>query len=48
LGLRDREIVIEHPDGARIVGARIDAKDGSGRVVGAVNVFREKCRWWTA
>jgi PAS domain S-box-containing protein len=44
LGLRDQEIVIEQPDGARIVAiVNIDAiKDGSGRVVGAVNVFREK------
>jgi PAS domain S-box-containing protein len=44
LGLRDQEIVIEQPDGARIVVlVNIEAiKDGSGRVVGAVNVFREK------
>jgi PAS domain S-box-containing protein len=44
LGLRDQEIVIEQPDGARIVAlVNIDAiKDDSGRVVGAVNVFREK------
>jgi PAS domain S-box-containing protein len=44
VGLRDQEIVIEQPDGARIVAlVNIDAiKDGSGRVVGAVNVFREK------
>jgi PAS domain S-box-containing protein len=44
VALRDQEIVIEHPDGARIVAlVNIDAiKDDSGRVVGAVNVFREK------
>src|SRR5882672_3987250 len=43
-GLRDQEIVIEQPDGARIVAlVNIAAiKDSSGRVVGAVNVFREK------
>jgi PAS domain S-box-containing protein len=44
VALRDQEIVIEQPDGARIVAlVNIDAiKDDSGRVVGAVNVFREK------
>jgi PAS domain S-box-containing protein len=44
LGLRDQEIVIEQPDGARIVAlVNIEAiKDSAGRVVGAVNVFREK------
>jgi PAS domain S-box-containing protein len=44
VGLRDQEIVIEQPDGARIVAlVNIEAiKDGSGLVVGAVNVFREK------
>jgi PAS domain S-box-containing protein len=43
-GLRDQEIVIERPDGARIVAlVNIEAiKDDSGRVLGAVNVFREK------
>jgi PAS domain S-box-containing protein len=43
-GLRDQEIVIERPDGARIVAlVNIAAiKDNAGRVVGAVNVFREK------
>jgi PAS domain S-box-containing protein len=43
-GLRDQEIVIEQPDGTRIVAlVNIEAiKDPSGRVVGAVNVFREK------
>ena len=43
-GLRDQEIVIERPDGTRIVAlVNIEAiKDGSGRVIGAVNVFREK------
>ena len=43
-GLRDQEIVIERPDGTRIVAlANIEAiKADSGRVVGAVNVFREK------
>lgn len=42
--LRDQEIVIERPDGARIVAlVNIAAiKDSAGRVVGAVNVFREK------
>ena len=41
--LRDQEIVIERPDGARIVAlVNIAAiKDSAGRVVGAVNVFRE-------
>ena len=43
-GLRDQEIVIERPGGERIVAlVNIEAiKDHSGRVVGAVNVFREK------
>jgi PAS domain S-box-containing protein len=43
-GLRDQEIVIERPDGARIVAlVNIEAiKDSFGGVVGAVNVFREK------
>jgi PAS domain S-box-containing protein len=43
-GVRDQEIVIERPDGARIVAlVNIAAiKDSAGRVVGAVNVFREK------
>ncbi len=43
-GLRDQEIVIERPDGTRIVAlVNIEAiKADSGRVVGAVNVFREK------
>jgi PAS domain S-box-containing protein len=43
-GLRDQQIVIERPEGARIVAlVNIEAiKDSSGRVVGAVNVFREK------
>jgi PAS domain S-box-containing protein len=43
-GLRDQEIVIERPGGARIVAlVNIEAiKDSFGRVVGAVNVFREK------
>ena len=43
-GLRDQEIIIERPDGTR-VGALVNIaaiKDGSGRVAGAVNVFREK------
>jgi PAS domain S-box-containing protein len=42
-GLRDQEIVIERPDGTRIVAlVNIAAiKDSAGRVVGAVNVFRE-------
>jgi PAS domain S-box-containing protein len=44
LGIRDQEIAIERPDGTRIVAlVNIEAiKDSSGRVVGAVNVFREK------
>jgi PAS domain S-box-containing protein len=43
-GVRDQEIVIERPDGARLVAlVNIAAiKDGAGHVVGAVNVFREK------
>jgi len=43
-GLRDQEIVIERLGGARIVAlVNIEAiKDSFGRVVGAVNVFREK------
>ena len=43
-GLRDREIVVERPDGTRVVAlVNIEAiKADSGRVVGAVNVFREK------
>jgi PAS domain S-box-containing protein len=43
-GVRDQEIVIERPDGTRIVAlVNIAAiKDDCGRVVGAVNVFREK------
>jgi PAS domain S-box-containing protein len=42
-GLRDQEIVIERPDSARIVVLVNIAsiKDSAGRVVGAVNVFRE-------
>jgi PAS domain S-box-containing protein len=44
LGLRDQEIVIEQPDGTRIIAlVNIEAiKDSFGRVAGAVNVFREK------
>src|ERR1700737_4949704 len=44
LGLRDQEIIIERPDGARIVAlVNIEAiKDSSGRVAGAVNVFHEQ------
>src|SRR5713226_955624 len=43
-GLRDEEIIIERPDGAHIVAlVNIAAiEDNSGRVVGAVNVFRER------
>jgi PAS domain S-box-containing protein len=43
-GLHDEEIVIERLDGARIVAlVNIEAiRDSSSRVVGAVNVFREK------
>src|SRR5450631_53665 len=43
-GLCDQEIVIERPDGERIVALiNIAAiKDSAGDVVGAVNVFREK------
>ena len=45
-GLRDQEIIIERPDGARVIAlVNIEAiKDSSGFVVGAVNVFREKPR----
>jgi PAS domain S-box-containing protein len=43
-GLRDQEIAIERPDGTRIVAVvNIEAiKNSAGRVVGAVNVFRER------
>jgi PAS domain S-box-containing protein len=43
-GLRDQEIVIERADGTRVVAlVNIEAiKADSGRVVGAINVFREK------
>ena len=43
-GLRDQEIVIERPDRTRIVAlVNIEAiKADSGRIVGAVSVFREK------
>jgi PAS domain S-box-containing protein len=43
-GLRDQEIVIERPGGGRIVAlVNIEViKDSSGRIAGAVNVFREK------
>jgi PAS domain S-box-containing protein len=43
-GLRDQEIVIERPDGTRIVAlVNIEAiKDNSDRIIGAVNVFRSK------
>src|SRR5258708_4946549 len=43
-GVRDQEIAIERPDGTRIVAlVNIQAiRDSSDRVVGAVNVFREK------
>jgi PAS domain S-box-containing protein len=43
-GLRDQEIVIERPDKTRIVAlVNIEAiKADSGRIVGAINVFREK------
>ena len=43
-GLRDREIAIERPDGTRIVAlVNIEAiKDAFGRVIGAVNVFRDR------
>jgi PAS domain S-box-containing protein len=43
-GLRDQEIIVERPDGGRIVAlVNIAAiKDSDGRVAGAVNVFREK------
>src|SRR5260370_24332554 len=42
--LRDQEIIIERPDGARIVAlVSLEAiKDNNGRLAGAVNVFREK------
>jgi PAS domain S-box-containing protein len=43
-GLRDHEIVIERPDGTRVAALmNIEAvKAESGRVVGAVSVFRER------
>jgi PAS domain S-box-containing protein len=43
-GLRDQEIAIERPDGTRIIAlVNIEAlSDSAGRVVGAVNVFRER------
>ena len=43
-GLRDQEIAIERANGSRIVALmNIEPiKDGAGRIVGAVNVFREK------
>ena len=43
-GLRDQEIVVERPDGTRIVAlVNIEPiKNRSGRVAGAVNVFRAK------
>ena len=43
-GLRDQEIAIERPDGTRIVAlVNIEAiRDDADRVVGAVNVFRER------
>src|SRR6266478_7814490 len=42
--VRDQEIAIERPNGTRILAlVNIEAiKDDAGRVVGAVNVFREK------
>jgi PAS domain S-box-containing protein len=42
--LHDQEIIIERPDGTRLVAlVNIAAiKDSTGRVAGAVNVFREK------
>jgi PAS domain S-box-containing protein len=44
VGLRDQEIAIERPDGTRIVAlVNIEPlSDGAGRIVGAVNVFRER------
>ena len=43
-GVRDQEVAIERPDGARIVAlVNIEPiRDDSGRVIGAVNVFRER------
>jgi len=43
-GVRDREIIVEQPDGKRHVAlVNIEAiKDGSGKVIGAINVFRAK------
>src|SRR5260370_26693143 len=43
-GQRDQEIIIERPDGARVVAlVNIEAiKDSSGRLAGAVKVFCEK------
>jgi PAS domain S-box-containing protein len=43
-GLRDGEIVVERPDGTRILAlVNIEAiKDSSGQLIGAVSVFRDK------
>ena len=43
-GVRDEEVAIERPDGGRIVAVvNIEAiRDDSSRVIGAVNVFRER------
>jgi PAS domain S-box-containing protein len=43
-GVRDQEVAIERPDGARIIAlVNIEPiRDDSGRVIGAVNVFRER------
>lgn len=46
-GLHDQQVGIERPDGTRIVALlNIEAiKDDSGRVIGAVTVFRNKPEW---
>jgi hypothetical protein len=43
--LRDKEIIIERPDGSRIAAlASIEPlRDADGETIGAVNVFRESC-----
>ena len=43
-GVRDQEVAIERPDGARIVAlVNIEPiRDDAGRVIGAVNVFRQR------
>jgi PAS domain S-box-containing protein len=48
VGARDQEVVIERPDGSRVVAlVNIEAlKDAAGSVVGAVNCFRDVTERW--